>query len=87
VTDAAPASAPGDLPARPNLHITPEPTTEEMAALTAALMAVLGDEPSEAALPPAQVPAWRIAALREGVSGITGGPRTGWGKPRGGWRG
>ncbi|MFM9107214.1 MAG: hypothetical protein ACKOWF_11020 [Chloroflexota bacterium] len=73
------------LPARPDLFISPEPSPEEFAALAAALLLLHGEPP--AAPPPAEPAApWRTAARREGISGIAGGPRSGWGRPRGGWR-
>ncbi len=74
-------------PVPPDFIMTPEPTPEELAALAAALLPLLDGHADESDNPAAPTPAWRIAALREGVSGIAGGPTAGWGAPRAGWRG
>jgi propionyl-CoA carboxylase beta chain len=74
-------------PVPPDFIMTPEPTPEELAALAAALLPLLDGHADESDNPAAPTPAWRIAALQEGVSGIAGGPTAGWGAPRAGWRG
>ncbi len=63
----------------PLLRVTPTPTDEELAAITAVLLPLLAAEAEvPAALP---VSAWRRTALREGVAGGMSMHRGAWMQP------
>jgi hypothetical protein len=71
----------------PDLAISPEPTPEEIAAITVALLALAGADRDHAQPAARPVSQWREAALREGTAGMHGGAKSGWGHARGGWSG
>jgi len=81
VTDREPASA-----STPVLDISPEPEPGELAAISVAILALAAADAPSSGDPAPWPPAWRTAALREGTLGIAGGSRSGWGRPRPGWR-